>query len=100
MAYAILHSTTIILPAWFGLLEDLGLKPCMMPRDVSTRWNSTFDMLEFALEYRAAIDGISGEKVYGLRMYELSEEEWLLASHLYNSLKVHLLYICTISVDR
>ena len=50
-AFAIKHSSTIILPQWFATLEDFGLSPRMMPRDVSTRWNSTYDMLEFAIEY-------------------------------------------------
>jgi hypothetical protein len=31
----------------------------MMPRDVSTRWNSMFDMLNFAYKYRDAIDSIT-----------------------------------------
>jgi hypothetical protein len=44
-----------------------------MPRDVATRWNSTFNMLKFALEYHEAIDNISGDR--DLRKYELSEEE-------------------------
>jgi hypothetical protein len=26
-----------------------------MPRDVTTRWNSTFDMLDFVIEYQKAL---------------------------------------------
>ena len=32
-----------------------------MPRDVSMQWNSTFNMLRFAIEYRLAIDTITEE---------------------------------------
>jgi hypothetical protein len=34
-------------------LNDLELAESMMPRDVrlTTRWNSTFDMLDFAVEH-------------------------------------------------
>ncbi|KAF8836547.1 hypothetical protein BDN67DRAFT_874121, partial [Paxillus ammoniavirescens] len=56
LAFKIIHSTTIILPEWKQTLGELKLPVQIMPRDVSTRWNSTFDMLEFALKYRQAVD--------------------------------------------
>lgn len=59
-----------------------------MPRDVATRWNSTFDMLTFALQYRIAIDEIAGNKVANLRQYELNDEEWRIAEQLHDTLKV------------
>jgi hypothetical protein len=88
LAYAILHSTTILLPAWFTLLESLKVSARKMPRDVTTRWNSTYDMLVFALEYRAAIDQICGTKANGLRKYEISAGEWRIAGQLRDVLKV------------
>ncbi|KAJ7713076.1 hypothetical protein DFH07DRAFT_825557 [Mycena maculata] len=48
----------------------------MIPRDVRTRWNSTYDMLYFSQNYRPAIDAITSEKSYKLRRYELDETEW------------------------
>lgn len=59
-----------------------------MPRDVSTWWNSTFDMINFAVEYRLALDEITGERDMKLRKYELSEAEWGIASQLRDTLKV------------
>ncbi|KAF8256680.1 hypothetical protein EI94DRAFT_1488805, partial [Lactarius quietus] len=56
MAFALKNSTTLLLPQWYNTLSAHGLPHRMMPRDVSTRWNSTFDMLNFAIEYRPAID--------------------------------------------
>ncbi|KAF6762937.1 hypothetical protein DFP72DRAFT_801544 [Ephemerocybe angulata] len=50
-SYAVLYSTTILLLHWFAILAELGLLARIMPRDVSTRWNSTYDMLIFVLEY-------------------------------------------------
>ena len=60
----------------------------MMPRDVLTRWNSTYDMLEFAVEYREAIDLITGNQRMKLRQYELSEEDWEIEMKLCDVLKV------------
>ena len=49
LASAIRNSMTLLLPAWYKMLSTQGLPPCMMPQDVSTRWNSMFDMLKFAI---------------------------------------------------
>jgi hypothetical protein len=67
LAFKIIHSTTIILPAWHQVLEELKLASRLLPRDVSTRWNSTFDMLNLALEYRAAVDKITANRKLDLR---------------------------------
>lgn len=61
-----------------------------MPRDVATRWNSTFDMLIFSLDYRKAIDAITQEREMNLRKYELTDEEWTTAAQLKRVLKVRL----------
>ena len=60
----------------------------MMPQDVSTRWNSMFDMLKFSIEYRRAIDAITAERTMKLRDYELGREEWKVAEELCEVLKV------------
>jgi hypothetical protein len=62
----------------------------MMPRDVTTRWNSTFDMLDFALEHITAINVITADRDMKLRKYELSEGDWTIARHLRDVLKVFL----------
>jgi hypothetical protein len=59
-----------------------------MPRDVTTRWNSTYDMLKFALEYRKAIDILTADRQNELQNYELSEREWTIAAQLSDVLKV------------
>ncbi|KAF8165730.1 hypothetical protein B0H34DRAFT_643420, partial [Crassisporium funariophilum] len=46
LAFKTVHSSTILLPEWRRVLTDR-----LSPRDVSTRWNSTFDMLHVALRY-------------------------------------------------
>src|SRR5277367_4291294 len=88
VAFAIKNSTTIMLPQWFAILNDLKLAKRMIPRDVATRWNSTFDMLDFAVEHIAAINTITGDCDMKLRQYELSEDEWNIARQLRDVLKV------------
>ena len=58
-----------------------------MPCDVRTRWNSTYDMLKFAVEYREALDSITGNQKMKLRQYELDEEDWEIATKLRDVLK-------------
>ena len=60
----------------------------MMPRDVRTRWNSTYDMLKFAYKYREVVDKITSERSLKLRKFELSEGEWDLVKELRDCLKV------------
>jgi collagenase-like PrtC family protease len=59
-----------------------------MPRDVSTRWNSTFDMLDFAISYREAIDALTANRLLKLRRFELDNEEWEVAERLRDTLQV------------
>src|SRR5271154_2091340 len=86
------NSSTIILPQWFSTLEELKLNKRMMPQDVTTRWNSTYDMLKFAVKYRSALDSITGNRDMKLREYELSGEEWNIVKHLRDVLKVSFLF--------
>jgi hypothetical protein len=95
---SIKNSTTIILPEWFSILQQYAgaseaakKKPLsirMMPRDVATRWNSTFDMLEFAILYRKPLDDLTNKRELKLRSYELSEAEWKIMEQLSGILKV------------
>ena len=74
------------------------MKDCMMPRDVATRWNSTYDMLEFAIEFREALDTITGEKEMRLRKYKMDNEEWEIAQQLRDVLKVSISLVCVYSI--
>jgi hypothetical protein len=82
LSFAIINSTTLALPAWLNICAKHGLKRRLMPRDVVTRWNSTFDMLQFALKYRKAIDAITAERTLKLRKHELEPEDWLIVEDL------------------
>ncbi len=87
-AFKVVNSTTLLLPAWKTLLHDMGLPEKLIPRDVRTRWNSTYDMLDAALAYREAIDRMCGAQANGLRSFELNDEEWKVVRQLREVLKV------------
>ena len=89
LSFKIVHSTTITLPAWYDILEEMESLKKTIPRDVATRWNSTYDMLKVALEYQKAVDRLTGEKENGLRQFELSKTEWKLVTQLRDVLKVN-----------
>lgn len=76
----------------------MTLKVTNMPHDVSTRWNSTFDMLEYALNHRKAVDSVTQDRALGLRKFELDDSEWVLLEQLHDVLKVRasntLLWLC------
>lgn len=59
-----------------------------MPRDVRTRWNSTYTMLSFALEYRTAVEHLTSDRKNDLRQFELSDDEWVIVQELSDTLKV------------
>jgi hypothetical protein len=56
--------------------------------DVTTRWNSTYDMLEFAVQYRPAIDAMTAIRDLNLCKYELAASEWKITGELRDVLQV------------
>lgn len=85
------NSTTLLLPKWFDILEDLMLSERIMPRDVTTCWNSTYDMLDFAIKYQKTVQLTTGDLDLDLQKYELTREQWMMAEHLRDVLKVCVL---------
>ncbi|KAE9399592.1 hypothetical protein BT96DRAFT_820417, partial [Gymnopus androsaceus JB14] len=82
LSFAIVHSTTIALPAWRVACGSHGLNERLLPRDVATRWNSTYDMLVAAKKYSAVVDLITADKALKLRKFELSDAQWAIVDDL------------------
>ena len=83
-----INSSTKLLPAWKKVCVAVKLPVRMMPRYVATRWNSMFQLLEFAYRYRVAIDKFTEARENGVRDLELSREEWATVKELRDVLKV------------
>ena len=66
-----------------------------MLRDVSTRWNSTHDMLTFAVEHKKQLSELTSDLTNDLRAFELSQVEWKLAEELRDTLKVNKYLVLT-----
>ena len=88
ISFAVKNSSTLINPEWFKILDRLDLSQRMIPRDVRTRWNSTYDMLKFTVDHRTAIDELTANQTFELREYELNRDEWVLTAQLCKVLKV------------
>ena len=76
LAYAIKNSSTLALPEWFRILDELSLDAHMMPCDVRTRWNATYNMLNFTYEYKDTINQITDRCDMKLRDYKIEPQEW------------------------
>ncbi|KAG1852961.1 hypothetical protein C8R48DRAFT_564865, partial [Suillus tomentosus] len=87
LGFKIIHSTVKLLLAWHEILEALKMRVTTLQRDVSTRWNLTFDMVEYALRHREAIDAVTQRRDLGLRQLELTDHEWVIAEQLRDVLK-------------
>ncbi|KAF9226431.1 hypothetical protein BS17DRAFT_698806, partial [Gyrodon lividus] len=87
IAYKIIRSTTIILPAWQIILCNLWMTVSLMPCDVVTHWNKTFDMLEYAWKHREAVDTVIQCSDLGLRRFKLTNHKWKFVKQLYSILK-------------
>ncbi|EIW51356.1 uncharacterized protein TRAVEDRAFT_75903, partial [Trametes versicolor FP-101664 SS1] len=61
-ASKVVHSSTILLPAYKKRLAEFKLPERLIPRDVKTRWNSTYDMLSIAVEYRKVVDAMCADR--------------------------------------
>jgi len=82
----------LALPEWYNILDRLKLTHHMIPHDVKTRWNSTYDMLDVAVRYCTAIDELTANRKFALQDYEMSMEDWKIAAQLCKVLLVSVIY--------
>ena len=86
--YRIKNSSTLILPQWYRILDSLSLEEQVIPHNIHTRWNATYDMLDCAYKYRKAINEITDIQDMKLRQYEINTCKWEIVQQLHDLLKV------------
>jgi len=75
------------------------LSKWMMPRDVATRWNYTYEMLNFAYTYRDAYNELSSNRDMKMRKFEIEDHEWEIVKQLAEVLKVNCFFFSAQSPD-
>ncbi|KAF5317857.1 hypothetical protein D9758_018904 [Tetrapyrgos nigripes] len=88
-SYKIINSPTSLLPEWRHILHEEKQPQTVIPCDVTTRWNSSCDMIEYCIEKKKYYRAITSEDLEnGLQQYALMKREWKLAEQLKDVLKV------------
>ncbi|TFY50259.1 hypothetical protein EVJ58_g11122, partial [Rhodofomes roseus] len=86
IAYMVHNSTTILALAWRKILHE-KLAEKKLPCNVTTRWNSTFKMLDVTTLYCPAVAALTQDQENGLRKYKLTKREWEIATQLHDILR-------------
>ncbi|KAJ3830446.1 hypothetical protein F5880DRAFT_1468533, partial [Lentinula raphanica] len=97
ISFKIIHSTTILLPKWWEQVAGTQFEGQILPRDVATRWNSTFDMLAAFIRLKEPITEFLDRSSNGLAEYALDNEEWEAIEGLVSILKDATLFFSSSS---
>ncbi|KAJ3753120.1 ribonuclease H-like domain-containing protein, partial [Lentinula raphanica] len=88
ISFKIIHSTTILLPKWREQVAGTEFDGQILPRDVATRWNSTFDMLSAFIRMKEPVTMFLDRSSNKLAEYALDNEEWEAIEGLVSVLKI------------
>ncbi|KAJ3753646.1 hypothetical protein EV360DRAFT_53128 [Lentinula raphanica] len=88
ISFKIIHSMTILLPKWREHIAGTEFKGQVLPRNVATRWNSTFDMLAAFLQMKEPIVKFLDCSSNGLSKYVLDNDKWEAVEGLVSVLKI------------
>ncbi|KAE9385923.1 hypothetical protein BT96DRAFT_840072, partial [Gymnopus androsaceus JB14] len=86
--FKIINSTTLLLPQWREQVANTEFKDCVLPRNVATHWNSTYDMLAAFVEMKGPVLTFLECSSNGMSDYLLSNEEWEAIGRLVSALNI------------
>ncbi|KAJ3834696.1 hypothetical protein F5878DRAFT_515652, partial [Lentinula raphanica] len=76
IAFKIINSPTGLLPKWREHLVDTEFEGLVLPRDVLTRWNSTYNMLAAFLTMKKPVSDFLDHSSYQMSDLALNDDEW------------------------
>lgn len=88
MSFKVINSPTILLPTWHKTVAGSAFENWALPRDVATRWNSTYDMLSAFIEMKDFVVKFLDSSSVGLVEYALTSAEWDVIEDLVYVMKV------------
>ncbi|KAL1703297.1 hypothetical protein EV121DRAFT_208359 [Schizophyllum commune] len=94
LAYKVINSTTKLLPAWKACLKEHQVPESLIPRDCSTRWDSTYDMCDYAEKHKKPLKAYLADDAHTFELdaFGLSGQEWRCVRQLRNPLKQATLF--------
>ncbi|KAG9308917.1 hypothetical protein JVU11DRAFT_11377 [Chiua virens] len=63
-----------LLPGWQQTLEDLEQMVTILSCNVTTCWNSMFDILDYAIGHHEAVDLMTQHRELGLHAFKQTDE--------------------------
>ncbi|KAM5539814.1 hypothetical protein V8D89_006627 [Ganoderma adspersum] len=88
-SFKIINLSTKLLPTWHTITADLKLPNYLLPRDVRTHWNLTYNMILESIVFCLVINKMTDEeKEHSLGAFRLKKKEWKLLEQLCEVLKV------------
>ncbi|KAE9396505.1 hypothetical protein BT96DRAFT_780829, partial [Gymnopus androsaceus JB14] len=76
ISFKIINSPTLLLPRWHELTAGTAFENRILPHNIATQWNSTYDMLKSFSEMKDLANKFLDSTSNGLAAYILSNEEW------------------------
>ncbi|KAJ3831543.1 hypothetical protein F5878DRAFT_513021, partial [Lentinula raphanica] len=76
ISFKIIHSMTLLLPKWREHVAGTKFEGRVLPRDVATQWNSTYDMMSAFHKMKEQMSEFLDRSSNRLSDFVLNNDEW------------------------